>query len=221
MPKGKIPEDLVGKKFGSLTVICQAGRDKHNKIHWMCKCDCGGSATPSSQALKSGNTKSCGCRKVEATKALRTTHAMSGSPEYRNWCAMKERCFSLNHKNYADYGGRGITVCERWRKSFEAFLSDMGPRPFPRATVERKDTNGNYEPDNCRWASQREQTRNKRNNALLTIDGETLTIAEWSERHGVKSRVIWSRIHRDGWSPKDAVTLPRRHGWSRRKKQNT
>ena len=213
MSRVNVTASLIGKKFGRLEVVSQLDRDKHGHWHWLCRCECGVELTPSGQALKSGNTKSCGCLNREATGNRRRTHGQSKDPTYRNWCAMKERCYSEPHKNYDLYGGRGIAVCGRWRESFEMFLADMGPRPFPRATVERRDTNGNYEPDNCQWATQREQTRNKRNNHLLTVDGETKTIADWSERFGINQRMILKRLTR-GWTPSDAVKLPRQHRFS-------
>lgn len=210
MPKGSVAESLIGRKFGRLTVVSQLDRDRHGHRHWECKCECGKTITPSGQALKSGNTESCGCLKNEVIGSRRRTHGASKSGAYRSWCAMKERCYSEKHKNYDLYGGRGITVCDRWLHSFANFLADMGDRPYARATIERLDTNGNYEPTNCEWATQKEQCRNKRNNHTLTIDGETLTISEWADRAGLDPRVIWSRIDRK-WSPEDAVKLPCQH----------
>lgn len=147
------------------------------------------------------------------------THGMSRSPEYNNWVAMKSRCTNPNNQDYALYGGRGIQVCERWLHSFENFLADMGHRPRPRSTVERIDLNGHYCPENCRWASQREQTRNKSNNHRIEFRGESLTIAEWSERLGLPQRMIQDRIVRYGWSVEDALTTPalQHHQWSRLK----
>ena len=132
--------------------------------------------------------------------------------------AMKARCNDPKNQDYALYGGRGIAVCERWVASFENFLADMGPRPFPRATVERKDTNGNYDPGNCEWATQKRQCRNKRNNHLLTIGDQTKTISEWADLSGVDHRKIQARVT-DGWLPRDAVWSPNATKWSRRKKR--
>jgi hypothetical protein len=143
------------------------------------------------------------------------THGMSRSPEYANWCNMRQRCNNQKHPDFRHYGARGIRVCERW-SLFENFLKDMGRRPFPSATVERKDTNGNYEPGNCVWATQKDQTRNKRNNRLLTVDGVTRPIAAWAEESKVTARTIWKRVYR-GWPAKEAVTLPTRKQWSRKK----
>jgi hypothetical protein len=208
--------EFIGRKFGRLTVEAELEPDQHKKVHWLCRCDCGGTSTPSTRALITGNSKSCGCARRNAIGASRRTHGRSRTPEYRNWCAMKERCYSPAHKNYDLYGGRGIRVCDRWVDSFENFLADMGERPFPRATVERIDTDGHYAPGNCKWETQKEQCRNKRNNHNLTVDGETLTISQWSERHGVGQRQIRKRITELGWTASDAVKLPPQTKWNRR-----
>ena len=212
------PAQLVGHPpFGRLTVISREGSDKHKKATWRCRCECGGEIVCNTGALMSGNTQSCGCLNRNVSGARFRTHGGSKSPEYNNWMAMKARCYNSENQDYALYGGRGITVCDRWRNSFENFLSDMGPRPFSRATVERKNTNGNYEPGNCVWASQKSQTRNMRTNHLLTIDGVTKTIVEWSEVSGTSARKIRQRVAMHGWSPKDAVFSPNKTRWSRRK----
>lgn len=126
------------------------------------------------------------------------------TPEWRTWSAMRERCNTPSCRNYPDYGGRGISVCDRW-DVFENFLADMGFRPSDNHSIDRIDPNGNYEPSNCRWATRKQQGRNKRNNRLLTVDGMTRTIAEWSELHGVKAGTINARVSRYGWSHSAAV----------------
>ena len=113
------------------------------------------------------------------------THGCTGTPTYRAWQDMIQRCYNPRRTRYPMYGGRGITVCQRWRESFEAFLKDMGTSPSPRHSIDRIDNNGNYEPGNLRWATAKEQSRNQRRNRVLTYQGETLCIAEWAERLGV------------------------------------
>lgn len=217
MPRGKIAQCLIGQKFNRLTVIEFVEINQHKKYTWKCLCECGQFVVTSSNSLKKGNTKSCGCLKLEITGARRRTHGKSQTPEYRNWCAMKERCYSDRHKNYVDYGGRGIRVCDRWLHSFENFLADMGLRPFPKATIDRIEPDGNYEPGNCCWATQLQQARNKRNSRLLTIDGKTMTVSEWAEHTGCSQQQINCRLKR-GWTPRDAVMLPKKGRWQRRKR---
>lgn len=134
------------------------------------------------------------------------THGMSYSTTYKSWDKMLERCTNPNAHNYPHYGGRGITVCGRWRK-FENFLADMGVRPEG-MTIDRENRDGNYEPSNCRWASRSEQARNRSDNVLITIDGETMIQADWAKRSGVPAQTIQRRRSR-GWSDRDAVMLPK------------
>lgn len=129
------------------------------------------------------------------------------SAEYQSWKAMKKRCLDRNHRSFADYGGRGITICARWISNFAAFLSDMGARPSRRHTLERRDTNGNYEPGNCRWATKTEQQRNMRNNVRLTFQGLSLCISEWVEKTGIAYQTIRGRLRR-GWSIAKTLTTP-------------
>lgn len=215
MGRAILASEFIGRKYGRLTVKEQLPPDKHKKIHWRCECECGGTATPSTRALTTGNTTSCGCLKKELLGDRSRTHGSSRSGAYRSWCAMKDRCYRETNQDYPLYGGRGIKVCDRWLHSFENFLADMGERPYVRATIERLDTNGNYEPDNCEWATQKTQTRNKRNSHNLTIDGETKSIGEWAELYGIDSRLIWKRVVNLGWSAEDAVKKPRQTTWDR------
>jgi hypothetical protein len=135
------------------------------------------------------------------------------TPEYRAWSAMKLRCANPNNEQYHNYGGRGITVCDRWRQSFAAFLVDMGPRPSPRHSIDRIDNNGNYEPGNCRWATSREQNRNRRNNIVLTHDGRTMCLADWARELGVPRGTLLAR-YRDGQPPDRICSreTTKRHG---------
>lgn len=131
------------------------------------------------------------------------------TPEYKIWEAMKRRCANPRDTSFANYGGRGITVCARWLYDFPAFLADMGSRPTPKHQIDRIDTNGHYEPGNCRWVTAREQMRNVRYNQRVTWRGETRCIAEWAEVTGLCDKLLYSRISR-GWDPERALTTPSR-----------
>jgi hypothetical protein len=131
---------------------------------------------------------------------------LTQTAEHVVWCEIVARCTNPRHKSYADYGGRGITVCQRWMR-FETFISDMGPRPSGKHTVERVDNDAGYQPENCVWALQAQQAVNKRNNRHITHDGQTLTVSQWAAAVGLKAATIYTRLH-NGWSPAAAITTP-------------
>lgn len=199
--------DLTGMLFGRFRVLSEADRSKSGHVMWACVCQCGTVKTVSGAALRSGNTQSCGCQKNESASQRLTKHGMSKSPLYAVWSTMKDRCLNEKSSDYGLYGGRGITVCERWM-SFENFAADMGDRPHG-TSIDRIDNSKGYEPRNCRWATTKDQARNKRNSRFLTLHGETLTVAEWAERVGINPDCIHQRLSR-GMSDEDA--LSNRHG---------
>lgn len=142
---------------------------------------------------------------------MKKSHGLTNSEEYKIWCDMKTRCFNENHRNYKNYGARGITVCQEWVDSFEYFLAHMGSRPSKKHSVERSDSNGNYEPSNCRWATDKEQARNKRNNVYAVINGEKKLLVEWAEISGVpitaiRSRLLNGKTGEDLIKPKGSIT---------------
>jgi hypothetical protein len=151
---------LSGKRFGRLLVIREVGQNKHKAVLWECVCDCGNTIIAIGGNLRIGCTNSCGCIKNETTGNLNKTHGMAGTPTHGTWKHIIQRCTNLNSKDYKDYGGRGITVCERWL-SFENFLEDMGLKP-KRFSIDRIDNDRGYFKENCRWASQTIQSRNRR-----------------------------------------------------------
>lgn len=154
------PLELNGRRFGRLVAI-QFSHSAKRQRYWQCECDCGGSVTVRAADLSRGNTQSCGCLQSERTAEHNLKHGLSKLPEYSVWSMMIQRCENPNVRNFHRYGGRGIKVCSRWKNSFEEFYSDMGPRPFPKAQIDRENNNGNYEPNNCRWATQAENLANR------------------------------------------------------------
>jgi hypothetical protein len=157
-PRAKL--DLIGERFGRYIVT---GYDRLYKGHnyWFCTCDCGTKSSITGDSLRHGKTLSCGCLQIEKA----TTHGMRYTPEYGTWGRIKHRCFVENHPDYKDYGGRGITVCDEWKDSFEAFFEHVGLKPFPKAQLDRIDNNGNYEPGNVRWTTSKINNNNRRTSA--------------------------------------------------------
>jgi hypothetical protein len=152
--------DLTGRRFGKLTGASFSHVDKHRKVHWLCRCDCGGEKVVATASLRSGKTVSCGCVQKASHFEIHGYAKKQGRPsEYRIWTLMRDRCRNPKNNRWDRYGGRGISVCERW-DSFEAFLADMGPRPSLKHSIDRKNNDGNYEPGNCRWATTTEQANN-------------------------------------------------------------
>jgi hypothetical protein len=191
-----------GQKFGRLTVRAQDMIAKRRI--WWCDCECGGTTRADGHALVTGRYLSCGCiRRKHGHAVGANPHC---SPEYSSWSAMLARCENPKHPAFKHYGGRGITICKRWRASFESFASDMGPRPSVRHSLDRfPNGDGNYEPGNCRWATTTEQARNRSSNHHIVAHGRTMTMSEWSALHGVPSTTIRWRIL-NGWPPDRAVT---------------
>lgn len=199
MPVG---HDLTGRRFGKLTVIEFTGtRTRRRYKLWRCRCDCGEIALVDTTSLVSGNTKSCGC--------LIEHHKLRFTAEYRIWAAMKTRCYNPNSVGFARYGGRGIFICDEWLHSFQTFYHDMGPRPSSSHTIERLDNDGPYSKANCVWATRKQQNRNKENSRRITYKGETLSLAEWTERLGASESFLKARLKR-GWSVQKAIETPPR-----------
>lgn len=192
--------DMVGKEFGRLTVLGIAERPKYLR----CLCSCGTEKEIRFDHVKYERISSCGCLAREIKPALR--HGLTDTRTHRVWANMLSRCFNPNLEQFKNYGGRGITVCENWHKSFESFLADMGECPSDDLTIERINNNGHYEPGNCKWATAKEQGSNKRNNHFLAYKGETKTIAEWSRHTGLAESTIKNRIFYLGWSIDEALS---------------
>lgn len=200
--------NLTGVAFGRLSVLEFAGREvKHRKPYWLCRCECGRTLMCSSGNLLSKCCTSCGCLRREMLSVRATTHGMRHSSEYEIWSGMIKRCHNKNSTGFCQYGAKGIEVCERWRTSFENFLTDMGLRPSPGHSVDRVNTNCGYYPENCRWATHIQQANNKRNNVMLISDGVTKTIAEWARHLGVSTQTLHTR-HKAGWTDEEIVQTP-------------
>lgn len=196
--------DLSGKRFGRLTVLRYDHTDKCGHGMWLCQCDCGNKKIVIGGNLKSGNSKSCGCLHNEQLAERTTTHGCYGTRLYWIWAKMKSRCMNYKDKYFADYGGRGITVCDEWLK-FEDFQDwAMANGYTDELTIDRIDVNGNYEPSNCRWATRMEQTANRRVSRCITFDGKTKTISQWAAEYGLNYYTLYSRVKR-GWPIEEAL----------------
>lgn len=204
-------EDLPQRRFARLTI--QSLYRSNGKLRAVCICDCGADHAAPLYALKSGNTKSCGCLQREIRQTNGEKNKVHGAAsngrqtrEYRSWEAMRSRCLNPKDQAFARYGGRGIKVCKAW-DSFVTFLSDMGTRP-PGTTIDRIDNDGNYEPGNCRWATRKIQAMNKRSTLLISLNGETLPMMEACHRHGKPYPLIHDRMRRLGWTAENAFSKP-------------
>lgn len=210
--------DVTGQRFGRLIALHHGSGSKSS--YWQCICDCGKTATVALNSLKSGVTQSCGClqREIVAERnKANARHGLTDTPVWVTWRSMHQRCYDPGQDSYHHYGGRGIKVCDRWHK-FENFLEDMG-QPEKGKTIDRIDVNGNYScghceecarlgwKANCRWATTKEQARNRRNNVLFTFDGRTQCAAAWCEEFSMPISTFWNRLDR-GWSIEKTLTEP-------------
>ncbi|MCF7995219.1 MAG: hypothetical protein K9L88_10310 [Chromatiaceae bacterium] len=182
------PIDLTGERFGRLVVLSESESLDKRKA-WLCRCDCGNEKTLSSKQLRHDKVRSCGCLRketsAETAAARKKSEAKRRDPLYNRWLCMLQRCSNPKNPSYHNYGGRGVKVCEAWRESFDAFLEDIGQPPTLKHTIERINNDGDYEPENCRWALRDEQLRNQRVNILITVNEDTLTAKDWAAKTGV------------------------------------
>lgn len=206
--KGNGFNDLTGKKFGRLTVLGLSEKKSGRKSYWVCECDCGNKKLVRSDSLKRGQVQSCGCLKKEQNKTNldRTTHGDTPTGEHKRlweiWQGIKQRTSNPNNKSYARYGGRGISVCEEWRENYVNFRDwALNNGYSDNLTIERIDVNGDYCPENCRWATVKEQCNNRRTNVLIEWNGKTQNIERWSEETGIPYKILHDRYRRYGIKP--------------------
>jgi hypothetical protein len=195
-------KNLVGQRFGRLVIVRRESRK------WFCRCDCGGTKLVITTSLTHGQTRSCGClvkESLEKARLVNTKHGRTNTPEWKAWKGVLDRCSTTVTTPNKDYAGRGIKVCPRWATSFLAFYEDMGPRPSPLHSIDRKDNDGDYTPENCRWATSAVQNSNTRLARYLTYNGTTKTMSAWARDLGVLPTIIWQRL-KSGWPVSRAVT---------------
>ena len=201
--------DLTGKRFGKLTVIKKHNQDKWGGWNWLCRCDCGNETVVSGGHLRGMKTKSCGCSRKESKNF---SHKMTGSRIYSIWQAMKSRCYYDKNKRFKYYGGRGIKVCDEWKNSFISFYEWSMKNGYDenaergQCTIDRIDVNGNYEPNNCRWATIKQQANNTRRNHFIEYNGKTQTVSQWANELGVEPDSIFNRLQK-GFTEEEALTL--------------
>lgn len=189
-----------GIKYNRWTVLKQAGKDKFRNIIWLCRCECGQERNVRGIYLLDNRSVSCGCYKNEliANRSLKhgATVNRTPLPEYTIWVGIKDRCYNPDCSSYKHYGGRGITMCDRWFNSFECFYNDMGLRPSAQHSIDRINNDGNYQLDNCKWALAEEQSRNKRNNRWIEFNGENMVLADWAKKFKATSANVRQHLEK-------------------------
>lgn len=209
--------DLVGKKFGRLTVLKYVKNDECNQAMWECLCICGNISVVRGYSLRSGRAKSCGCLRNEASKKRATVHGLYYNKDggqrrlYKIYHGMKKRCLNKKSKEYKDYGGRNISICDEWINNFENFYNWAIENGYHKKfSIERINNNGNYEPNNCTWIPRPNQNKNKRDTIRIEFDGKNLTLNEWSKKIGISHSALYLRIKKYKWSIEKALSTPNR-----------
>lgn len=206
--KPKLPPIAGGQRYGRLTVIERVGSQDGHSL-WRFRCDCGTEITITANRARRRNNRSCGCLRREIMTRLgksNTTHGLSRRPEHAIWSGMHQRCADHRHPTYASYGGRGITVCDRWQ-TFENFYADMGPRPTPAHTIDRKDNDRGYDPENCRWITRSQQSRNTSRNIIVLWRGQRMCLKDAAALTNISYNTVKERVRR-GWTPERALSTP-------------
>jgi len=199
--------DIAGERYGRLTAVRRV-QNSGRRTTWLFNCDCGSTKQINLDSVRGGVTRSCGCisRETIAQRSTKHGHSIDRKPTrtFRAWRHAKSRCLNPRDQKYSIYGGRGITMCERWKHDFREFLKDMGECP-PGKTIDRKNPNGHYEPDNCRWATAHEQARTRTDNVFVEYRGETLVLKDFADALGVNYKALHSRVRYRGQSAHDAA----------------
>lgn len=201
---------MVGERFGRLVVSLEAGQDKYTSWLYLCKCDCGKDKVVAGWLLRRGDVQSCGCLQKEILQKQADAtfiHGARKTKAFSIWHNMRTRCYNKKATYYADYGGRGVTVCERWAK-FANFLEDMG-QPPEGMTLERADNELGYSKENCLWASRKAQANNRRSSRFIEYNGQTKTLQQWAEATGLQRATIAYRLDKAGMSIEEALTTPK------------
>lgn len=201
--------DLTGKQFGQLMVLAKA-QSVSGRAAWVCRCACGCEKVVIGQLLRREAVVSCGCQAKKRAREMgraNKRHGMTNTPEFRTWTALISRCMNPKDYRYKRYGGRGITVCERWLESFENFVKDVGEQPFVGAELDRKNNDGNYEPKNCHWVTSKENNNNRSSNRVINFAGESKTLTEWAEQKQINPATLRVRLEA-GWPIEKALNQP-------------
>jgi hypothetical protein len=214
--------ELIGQRFGRLEVLRKTERKSTvGTRYWYCRCDCGNFIEVRGSELTYGMVKSCGCKKRDHLIKMNTKHGLgsyNNGERSKRWFGMIDRCYNIDNPQYINYGARGIKVCERWKGSLENFYSDMGDPPFPTYTIDRIDNDGNYLPENCRWATKQEQVNNRRNTRFVTFEGKTKSVSTWARDLNICYGTLLGRLRK--WGIEKALTSPVEHKYnSHRNKQ--
>lgn len=197
----------AGDRYARLTIIKEVEK-KNKRRYFLCKCDCGNHREVRMTNLRYGSTKSCGCLRDEQNRVAGFKHGLRSSPIYSSWHSMKQRCLNPNAQSYHYYGGRGITIFDEWKDDFMNFYNWAIENGYTEGmTIERIDVNGNYEPDNCTWIPQSEQSNNTRRNKPVAFNGKTKNVTEWSKELGFNRGMLRKRLS-SGWSIERALTTP-------------
>lgn len=198
--------DLTGKRFGRYVVVSRSLVSNWGETRWECVCDCGNTSCVNGTDLKRGTSSSCGCYGREMVSKAKRVHGQSHSPEHSTWAGMHKRCSNPKTNGFKNYGGKGIKVCERWQ-DFQKFLADMGPKPSREHTLDRVDRDGDYTPENCRWASHQVQQNNRSTNVVIEHQGQSMTVAEWARQTGLEYSTLWRRLFVLRWPIEKALQV--------------